>query len=84
MVLQLWHVGRISHPSFQPGGALPIAPSAIRPNAKAFTANGFEEIPTPRALETSEIPGSRNMRKERGTRLPPASTVSRYMARTAI
>src|SRR6516165_7114630 len=56
MVLQLWHVGRISHPSFQPGGALPIAPSAIRPNAKAFTANGFEEIPTPRALETSEIP----------------------------
>src|SRR5215475_13053829 len=57
MVLQLWHVGRISHPSFQPGGALPIAPSAIRPNAKAFTANGFEEIPTPRALETSEIPG---------------------------
>jgi N-ethylmaleimide reductase len=57
MVLQLWHVGRISHSSFQPGGALPIAPSAIRPNAKAFTANGFEEIPTPRALETSEIPG---------------------------
>ena len=57
MVLQLWHVGRISHPSFQPGGALPIAPSAIRPNAKAFTANGFEDIPTPRALEISEIPG---------------------------
>ena len=57
MELQLWHDGRISHPSFQPGGALPIAPSAIRPNAKAFTANGFEEIPTPRALETSEIPG---------------------------
>jgi N-ethylmaleimide reductase len=57
MVLQLWHVGRISHPSFQPGGALPIAPSAIRPNARAFTANGFEPIPTPRALETSEIPG---------------------------
>jgi N-ethylmaleimide reductase len=57
MVAQLWHVGRISHPSFQPGGVLPVAPSAIRPNAKAFTANGFEEIPTPRALETSEIPG---------------------------
>src|SRR5262245_16092683 len=57
MVLQLWHVGRISHPSFPPDGALPIAPSAIRPNARAFTANGFEPIPTPRALETSEIPG---------------------------
>src|SRR5215471_8752747 len=35
MVLQLWHVGRISHPSFQPGGALPVAPSAIKPNARA-------------------------------------------------
>src|SRR4029453_13421985 len=29
MVLQLWHVGRFSSPSFQPGGAAPIAPSAI-------------------------------------------------------
>ena len=57
IVLQLWHVGRISHPSFQTGGALPIAPSAIKPNAQAFTANGFEPIPTPRALATSEIPG---------------------------
>ncbi|MBV8095899.1 MAG: alkene reductase [Acetobacteraceae bacterium] len=57
MVLQLWHVGRISHPSFQPGGAAPVAPSAIRPNAQAFTEHGFEPIPTPRALETAEIPG---------------------------
>src|SRR5499427_575921 len=57
MVLQLWHVGRISHPSFQPGGALPVAPSAIRPKVQAFTAKGFEPIPTPRALETAEIPG---------------------------
>ena len=57
IVLQLWHVGRISHSSFQPGGQLPVAPSAIKPNAKAFTKNGFEPIPTPRALETAEIPG---------------------------
>ena len=57
MVLQLWHVGRISHPSFQPGGGLPVAPSAIRPDAQAFTQNGFERIPTPRALETREIQG---------------------------
>lgn len=56
IVLQLWHVGRISHPSFQPGGATPVAPSAIRPRAQAYTAKGFEPIPTPRALETSEIP----------------------------
>ncbi len=57
IVLQLWHVGRISHPSFQPGGALPVAPSAIRPQGQAFTTKGFEPIPTPRALEESEIPG---------------------------
>ena len=57
IVLQLWHVGRISHQSFQPGGKLPVAPSAIKPNGQAFTANGFEPIPTPRALELAEIPG---------------------------
>ncbi len=57
IVLQLWHVGRMSHPSFQPGGALPVAPSATKPNGQAFTAKGFEPIPTPRALETAEIPG---------------------------
>lgn len=57
IVLQLWHVGRISHPSFQPGGALPVAPSAVKPNAQAFTQKGFEPIPTPRALETGEIQG---------------------------
>ena len=43
--------------SFQPGGQLPVAPSAIRPNGQAFTANGFEPIPTPRALELADIPG---------------------------
>ena len=57
IVLQLWHVGRISHQSFQPEGKLPVAPSAIKPNAQAFTANGFEPIPCPRALELAEIPG---------------------------
>lgn len=56
IVLQLWHVGRISHPSFQPGGVAPVAPSAIRPKGQAFTAQGFQPIPTPRALETAEIP----------------------------
>jgi N-ethylmaleimide reductase len=56
IMLQLWHVGRISHPSFQPGGTAPVAPSAIRPKGQAFTEKGFEPIPTPRALETAEIP----------------------------
>jgi N-ethylmaleimide reductase len=55
--LQLWHVGRISHPSLQPGGALPVAPSAIAPAGQAWTTNGMEAYVTPRALETDEIPG---------------------------
>ena len=53
---QLWHVGRMSHPSLQPGGALPVAPSAIRPEATSFTSAGFKPCVTPRALATSEIP----------------------------
>ena len=57
IVLQLWHVGRISHPSLQPDGGLPVAPSAIRPEGKAFTEAGFEPFVTPRALETDEIAG---------------------------
>jgi N-ethylmaleimide reductase len=57
--LQLWHVGRVSHSSLQPGGVLPVAPSAVAIPAdlKTSTADGkvvcYE---TPRALETSEIP----------------------------
>jgi len=58
--LQLWHVGRYSHSSFQPGGALPVAPSAvaIAEEFKAMTADG-KVVPyeTPRALETSEVLG---------------------------
>src|SRR5207244_13252021 len=58
--LQLWHVGRVSHSSFQPGGALPVAPSAIAISSewKTGTADGkATTYETPRALETSEIPG---------------------------
>jgi N-ethylmaleimide reductase len=57
--LQLWHVGRVSHSSFQPGGVLPVAPSAVPiADLKTGTADG-QAVPyeTPRALETSEIPG---------------------------
>ncbi|HSQ28990.1 MAG TPA: alkene reductase, partial [Gemmatimonadaceae bacterium] len=56
IVLQLWHVGRISHPSLLPNHALPVAPSAIKPAGKAFTHRGATDFVTPRALETSEIP----------------------------
>src|SRR6516162_3248771 len=55
--LQLWHVGRISHPSLQPGGALPVAPSALRPAGEAMTAEGMKHFVTPRALDTAEIAG---------------------------
>jgi N-ethylmaleimide reductase len=55
--LQLWHVGRISHPSLQPDGALPVAPSAIAPAGQAWTLDGMKPYVTPRALETAEIPG---------------------------
>jgi len=50
-------VGRISHPSFQPNGGPPIAPSAIRAEGQTYTAEGFQPLVTPRALETGEIPG---------------------------
>ncbi len=53
--LQLWHTGRISHPDLH-GGALPVAPSAIRPEGQAFTNDGLKDHVTPRALETDEIP----------------------------
>ena len=57
MVCQLWHVGRYSHPSLQPNGELPVAPSAIAPEGDTFTEAGMQRVITPRALETDEIPG---------------------------
>jgi N-ethylmaleimide reductase len=57
IVLQLWHVGRISHCSHQPGGALPVAPSAIQPAGGTYSADWEPvEFATPRALEREEIP----------------------------
>ena len=55
--LQLWHVGRISHPSLQPNGELPVAPSAIRPQGEAFTYQGLQPFVTPRALKEKEMVG---------------------------
>jgi len=54
---QIMHAGRISDPSFLPGGATPVAPSAVKPNGQSFTAEGMKPHVTPRALETGEIPG---------------------------
>jgi N-ethylmaleimide reductase len=57
MFLQLWHVGRISHPLLQPDGALPVAPSAIAPAGQAMTPDGMKPFVTPRALDASAIAG---------------------------
>ena len=55
--LQLWHVGRISHSSYQPNRALPVAPSAIAAPGQHYTNDGkMAPFETPRALETAEIP----------------------------
>lgn len=55
--VQLWHVGRVSHVDLQPGGAAPVAPSAIRAATKVFVNNGFADVSEPRALELHELPG---------------------------
>lgn len=55
--VQLWYVGRISHVDLQPGGAAPVAPSAIRAETKTFVNNGFADVSEPRALELHEING---------------------------
>ena len=55
--IQIWHVGRISHTSLQPGNGAPVAPSAIRANSKTFVGGQFAAVSQPRALELGEIPG---------------------------
>jgi N-ethylmaleimide reductase len=61
IVMQLWHVGRISHTSLQPGGQAPVAPSAIAAKSKTvLIENGvpsFVATSQPRALLLEEIPG---------------------------
>ncbi|MDP3798624.1 MAG: alkene reductase [Polaromonas sp.] len=54
---QLQHCGRISHPSLQKDGELPVAPSAIRPQGMAMTYAGLQAFVTPRELAAQEIPG---------------------------
>ena len=55
--LQLWHVGRISHPLTLENGDLPVAPSAIKPSGEIYTDQGMQPFVTPRALAKNEIPG---------------------------
>ncbi|QCB47829.1 alkene reductase [Hydrogenophaga sp. PAMC20947] len=61
IVTQLWHVGRISHTELQPHFGAPVAPSAIRANAKTVLFKdglpAFVDTSEPRALDAAEIPG---------------------------
>ena len=57
IVLQLWHVGRVSHVDLQENGQAPVAPSAIRAETKTFVNNGFVDVSEPRALTLDELPG---------------------------
>ncbi len=54
---QLWHVGRYSHPDYQPDGSAPVAPSAVNPGGTCRTLSGPKPRVTPRALEPAEIAG---------------------------
>jgi 2,4-dienoyl-CoA reductase-like NADH-dependent reductase (Old Yellow Enzyme family) len=56
MVLQLWHVGRVSDPLFL-NGAVPEAPSAVQPKGHVSLVRPEKDYVTPRALQPSEIPG---------------------------
>ena len=57
IVIQLWHVGRVSHVSLQAGGVAPVAPSAIPAKTRTYVEAGFTEVSQPRALTLDEIPG---------------------------
>ncbi|MEO0003559.1 MAG: hypothetical protein RLZZ22_1251, partial [Pseudomonadota bacterium] len=65
IVAQIWHVGRISHVELQPNGQAPVAPSAVRANAKCYLiqdengqrGGGFVDCSEPRALQLDEIAG---------------------------
>ncbi len=61
MIVQLWHVGRISHTDLQPDNGAPVAPSAITAKAKTVLIKDgtpmFVDTSTPRALSAEELPG---------------------------
>lgn len=52
--IQLWHVGRISHPDFH-NGNLPLAPSALNPDVEVYTPEGQKTTVTPKAMSTEDI-----------------------------
>lgn len=57
IVIQLWHVGRISHVSLLPEGSAPVSSTARAATSKTFIQGGFAQVSEPRALRTDELPG---------------------------
>ena len=61
IVVQLWHVGRVSHNELQPEGGQPVAPSAITAKTKTVLIKDgvatYVETSAPRALDAGELPG---------------------------
>jgi N-ethylmaleimide reductase len=57
IVLQLWHVGRVSHPLNREPGTRSVAPSAVAADVRIFTASGIHPAPLPHALTAAEIAG---------------------------
>jgi N-ethylmaleimide reductase len=57
IVIQLWHVGRISHTSLLPNGAAPVSSTERQSSAMTFTRDGFVPVSKPRALRDDELPG---------------------------
>ncbi|MGX5736053.1 alkene reductase [Bosea thiooxidans] len=56
IIAQLWHVGRVSHVSLQPGQGAPVAPSPLQAKTKTYIESGFTEVSAPRELALTEIP----------------------------
>lgn len=57
IIIQLWHVGRISHVSLLPDGSVPVSSTTQPANSKTFIEGGFATVSEPRALRTDELPG---------------------------
>lgn len=82
--LQLWHVGRLSHPLVQVNGAQPVAPSAIKADGEIYTPKGSSPMNCHGPWRSMKSPAwSPTSARPRPTRSWPALTVWRFMAPTA-
>ncbi|MDB5511220.1 MAG: flavin oxidoreductase / oxidase family protein [Enterovirga sp.] len=57
IVIQIWHVGRVSHVSLQKDGAAPVGPSSVPAKTRTYVETGFVDVSQPRALSAEELPG---------------------------